>query len=352
MTMHEVSIPTIEDDGKIIRGLNNYKKDESFSDDVGWINCVLHNIGEGDKALWKKFNNSAEYNEAISKDDDFVLALLIIHSFERFGFDSKVKCKIECEWYKNKKGEKPHKLKTHPILVLTALTELKGEKGVNNIEELFKKYNYNINTLAKDWFDKIPKECFNKKFNEKYLISFLEFFPHIDELRNRIKKNNFEEAYKCLTKMKGVGPKIAKYIMRDLAFSLTEWGKNEELDTSTLNDPEILKFVIPIDIWERRICASIPTIYNRLKDKLKPSDFADSNMDIVDDKLSLTIAEACYEMKLNPIFFDNGVYFFGADTFGSNKKKSEREIRNENGEVDTQKIYSELKEKFLTTSTP
>jgi len=128
-----------------------------------------------------------------------------------------------------------------------------------------------------------------------------------------IGENRLDEAYNLLINQRGgVGPKIARFVIRELAFSLTEWGKNEELDPSIFEDAKVLSYAVPIDRWVRRISLSIPAIASKLMNNLEVSDLADDNInDKVDEKLGLTIAELCYEMKLNPLRFDFGAYLFG-----------------------------------------
>lgn len=317
-------------DKLIIERLVSYKGIDF--NDLGWINCNLHNAGMGD------FNKRDVYDTAIKQDDEFLLILLAIYSFERMGFDSKLD-QCTCELYK-----KDTKIKTHPVSVVSALHEIKRDYRANDIKKLLGCEK--IENLADKWFTKtkevhgrrFPPKGFNERgFNSKHLRSFLRFFKDgkIGELRNMISGNRFDNAYNLLiAKIEGVGPKVAKFIVRDLAFSLTEWGKNEEFDPSIFKDVRVLSYAIPVDRWVRRVSISIPTVGNKVKNNLEISDLADDDVNNkVDEKLSLTIAELCYAMKFNPMRFDLGAYLFGVNEI---KRK-----------MNVGKIYSKLEEKLI-----
>jgi len=319
----------VDDDMKIIRGIVSCEHIDF--NDLGWINCNLHNADIDD------FENRRDYDKAIKTNDEFLFIFLIIYNFEKGGFDLKLECKRQCNWYK--KDSKNNRVKTHPVSVLLALNELKEEYSADSIDQLLK-----IENLADKWFKKAKsihkskfKRCFNERgFNSKYLESLIEFYKSgkIKELRKFVIKNQFDKAHDLiLQNIRGIGPKLAKFIVRDLAFSLTEWGKSEKLDWSWFKDPEILRYIVPIDRWVRRISLSIPLICSRLKKELKCSDLADNTNRSLDEKLSLTISKVCYEMKLNPMRFDLGAFLFGVYEIQKRAHISE--------------IYEKLKEKFL-----
>lgn len=256
------------------------------------------------------------------------------------GFDSKLD-KCHCVYY-----ERGEKIKTHPVSVVSALNEIKRKYRTNDVKKLLEYEK--IEDLADKWIKKttevhkrrFPGKGFNERgFHSKHLISFLEFFKDgkIRKLRNMISENRFDEAYELLTHresgIKGVGSKVAKLIIRDLAFSITEWGKNEELDPSLVKDAKVLSYAIPVDRWARRVFMSIPLIGNKVKDNLEISDLTEDNINnIVDEKLGLIIAELCYGMKLNPMGFDLGAYLFGKNEIKSKKPVDE--------------IYTELEKSF------
>jgi len=321
-----------EIDKSIIEGLVRYKGIDF--NDLDWINCNLHNAGMGD------FNKRDAYDRAIKEDDEFLLIFLAIYSFERMGFDSKLdKCQYQCNLYK-----KDIKIKTHPVSVVSGLNAIIRGYGAHNIEELLQCGK--TENLPDKWFietkefhkRRFPQKGFNERgFNSKHSRSFLEFFKDgkIGELRNMLSQSRFDGAYNLLvTNIEGVGPKLAKFIIRDLAFSLTEWGKNVVLNPSVFKDVKVLSYAIPIDRWVRRVSISIPTIGDEVKDNLEISDLADDDInDKLDEKLSLTITDLCYGMKLNPMRFDLGAYLFGVNEI---KRK-----------MPVDKIYSELKAKLI-----
>lgn len=291
--------------------------------DLRWINCVLHNAG------MKDFATREEYDNAVIGDDEFLLIFLLIYSFERMGFDSKLsECTCRCEWYQH-----DYKIKSHPVSVLLALSEIKRERRAGDLNTLL--VGEEIENLASEWLERSMeahtsalKRGFNQRgFNINHLMGFLRFFHggRIAQLRDRISKSSFHDAYNLLVaELVGIGPKVARFIVRDLAFSLTDWGKKLELDRSTLEDPKALAYAIPVDRWVRRVSIAIPTIGNRLKESLAISDLADDSLsDRIDEKLSLTIAEVCHAMNLNPMRFDLGAYLFGVNTIKRKAKVEE-----------------------------
>jgi len=245
----------------------------------------------------KNFTTREEYDNAVIGDDEFLLIFLLIYSFERMGFDSKLdECTCRCEWYQH-----DYKTKSHPVSVLLALSEIKRDRRADDLNTLLEEEE--IENLASDWFTRsrqahrstLQKKGFNQRgFNSKHLAGFLRFFHgrRIAQLRDRISKSSFHDAYNLLvTELVGIGSKVGRFIVRDLAFSLTDWGKKVELDRSALEDPKILAYAIPIDRWVRRVSIAIPTIGNRLKENLAISDLADDSLsDRIDEKLSHTIA--------------------------------------------------------------
>lgn len=320
-----------EFDNIIIRKLVEYEQIDF--NDLSWFNCYLHNANVQD------FKNRRTYDDAIKNDNEICLIFIIVYSFEREGFDSKLdKCIRECELYRE-----GGKIKTHPLSVLMALTKIKREYKVDDAKQLLGCEE--IEKLADKWFEKskeIHNEEFNKGFNErgfnsKHLISFLKFFSdrNINILRELVGRSKFDDAFNLLTttttKIKGIGPKVAKFIIRDLAFSLTVWGKNERV---SLKDAKVLSYTLPIDIWVRRCAISIPSIEKKVISSLERGALADDNIvDKVDEKISMVIAERCCNMELNPLRFNLGAYLFGVNEI---KRK-----------MSVDKIYNKLKDVLL-----
>ncbi|HEC87706.1 MAG TPA: hypothetical protein ENI52_00135 [Thermoplasmata archaeon] len=101
------------------------------------------------------------FDEKIKKDDEFLLIFVIIYSFERMGFDSKLdKCNKHCKLYKEN-----GKIKTHPLSVLIALNEIKKEYGVKDVKELLEIEK--SGNLVDRWFKK-TKEIHNYKFKRGF----------------------------------------------------------------------------------------------------------------------------------------------------------------------------------------
>lgn len=314
----------------LIRKLAHYHVDFN---DLRWINCYLHNADMQD------FGGRDEFDNFIRNNDEFLLIFIIIYSFERMGFDSKLaRCKNQCELYT---GVNATKIKTHPLAVLKALIEIKEDYGANDIKGLLD--SDPAKTIAVKWFEKSIelhnnyfRKGFNKKgFGVKSLNDFLNFFASgkICEFRDLVRRMKFGKAFNLITKINGIGSKLAKFIMRDVAFSLNDWGKGDEINVRVVKEEE-LHFVVPIDRWVRRISMAIPLVGEDVKRRLEREDLAsDSVSDKIDDLLSIAISRICCKLNLNPMRYDLGAYMFGVNRIRRSMPIS--------------KMYGRLKENLL-----
>jgi len=245
----------------------------------------------------------------LKENDDLLFTILIILNFERYGFDAKLPiCSKNCGLYKRKS-----KIKSHAVSVLRALMDIKDEYGATSIYEFLKKED--TYALANLWIQRAKKfqrsvgHKFSKLFDENNLISFIEFYKSGRNgiLRENVIRGKFKEAYDSISSIKGMGPKTAKFALRELAFSLTKWGRDAQVNYSTHGlSATTLRYALPITIWVRRISMAIPMISNRVGSHLTPK-----NMKQEDEDLSKTIAEICYSMGLNPLRFDFAAYTVG-----------------------------------------
>lgn len=306
-------------DKAIIRKLVQYGKKEF--DSIKFVNCNLYN------ADIKDFKNRQSLDHALKNDDDTLLQLIIIYSFERKGFDEELKS------YK-KGSDYNGKIKSHPISVLIAFKKTIEKFNVDDVNSLAKYPD--IDEIAKFWFDKIIENHFgnfNKRnFNEKNITSFIKFFKNnnAQNLRKFIQDGKLNYASSLLQEnIKGVGPKIANLITRDLLITFSEENKEEKFPQ--INRKEI-GYALPIDIWVRRCVMAIPLLGDKVIEKLKRKHFINDINKIVDNKIRKVIIDECLELDLNPFLFEFGSYLFG-----------NREISNKK---DIEEIYSILKEKL------
>lgn len=147
-----------------------------------------------------------------------------------------------------------------------------------------------------------------KYFNSLYNFYYRDNGPA--DLRNKIENNQLKDAFHLLKEIDGVGEKIAKFMVRDLVFHLTDWGMSVKMDSLPVSQPEELEFAIPVDIWVRRIAFSIPslrlTIFRILED-----DPLNENGEVLNRVISKAIVKVCLNLRLNPLKFDIGAYLVG-----------------------------------------
>jgi len=297
-------------DAKIIEYLVNYSEN-CFNAGLRWLNCILHNSG------MQEFGNSDDLANALKSDDEFLTIFCLIYSFERQGFDAKLdKCKKNCSWYKD-----GNKIKSHPVAVLSALNEIKREYDVETFQELIEiKDNFELTeevfSKAKEIHLKVlGKPKFNEKgFNAKHMQSYFEFLErgYPKDLRKYILENKLHKAYESLQTLGGVGSKVARFIIRDLIYALTDWGLKKEFP-AIKGHIGSLTYAMPIDIWVRRISLAIPTVCDEVKRRSSKKLDCENIMDdqSIDDDLMHIVVEICYKLGLNPLRYNSGAFCFG-----------------------------------------
>lgn len=302
---------------------------EHASFNAYWLNCNLHNAFDTYKDLTRN-----ELNEILRSNNEFLFYFIIIYNFEREGFDAKVdKCRKNCDWYKTNPNK--NKIKAHTVAVLKALYEIGGIEKIesSDIKSLAEKW---MRTTYKVYKQIAPNKKINKRgINEKLFLSFLKFYKEgkIDKLRYDIKIGKFENAYNLIKEIEGIGNKIAKLIIRDLAFSLSNWAIRKEYPYQ-IKENELI-YALPIDRWVRRVAISIPLIFKELYKNLQEDDFIKGNITLnINKKLSEVINKVCKNCGLNPLIFDHEAFRFGYYHLGEKWRR---------GGLSSRDIYEELK---------
>ena len=98
-----------------------------------------------------------------------------------------------------------------------------------------------------------------------------------------------EKAFITLTNMKGIGDKVASFILRDVVYIF-----NLEKDVPSKD----LMFLQPIDVWIRRIACHL---WNDLNEKMT-SDWV----------IARRIIQKCEENEVSSIYFNQGAWYYGA----------------------------------------
>jgi len=291
-------------DSEIIKKIAEYPEDK-YDDLHKWFSCNLC-MAEG-----KKFDSTEQLRSCLKSDNGTLFKFILVYYFEKVGFDAPVKPKpVKCE--RCELREK--KVRAHAVAMLKAFNE-----AVLMAD--------NTRSLANVWREKFSKiyekEFPGKKFNErlsKCFDSLSEFYMEkVNDLRERIESSKIMGSYSLLDGIAGVGDKVAKFIVRDLLFLLTDWGFQVKMKSAR----DDLEYAIPVDRWVQRITLSIP----RLKRKTGG----------LNKFISKAIAQVCSELEVNPLRFD-----FGAYLIGENKIKKECKKFKEPGLEE--KIYELLKD--------
>jgi len=142
-------------------------------------------------------------------------------------------------------------------------------------------------------FSKLTKERPNEKLTEGVVKDLLKKLRDEKEANiiRLLGSKNIEEASEFLKELKGIGPKLSAFILRDLESFFGLW-------TCELKSNNQKYYLLqPVDRWVRRIANLCwPGI-----------DLKNNH-----DKDSKKIVEKCINDKINPIEFNQGAWFVGA----------------------------------------
>ncbi len=105
-------------------------------------------------------------------------------------------------------------------------------------------------------------------------------------VKELLEANKVKEAYAFVDKIRGVGPKITSFYLRDIAYLLS-------IDETQINNSDLLQ---PIDIWIERVLEIIfPT-----------TEFTNYKQE------QMAIIELCNEAEVSAIAFNQGAWEFGS----------------------------------------
>ena len=280
-------------DSQIIESVVKYGEDK-FDEMRLWFNCNMH-YADG-----KDFNTFRHLADNLRNNNEMLFKLILVYYFEQVGFDAKITCD---------KCSKKTSIKRHAVAMIKSFDEV---KDCNNFSDI--------------WFEKfanVYRDLFNGKFNEKKLTihvfeSLHNFYmtkkDSLNDLRLKIERSDIEDAFALLMKIRGVGEKVAKFMVRDLIFFFTEWGKQERIPYGWRI--ENLDCAVPVDRWVRRVTLSIPSLRQCFCELLEDEE--------LDKYVSKAIVEICSKLGINPLRFDFGAYWIGVEVLEKQWKKFER----------------------------
>lgn len=153
-----------------------------------------------------------------------------------------------------------------------------------------------LRTKYKGLYDLLKQNKVNKEGDRLMVVSLVNFIQFNDEknilrfLIEQIKSKKIAEAYQNLDGIWSIGPKIASLILRDVVYiyKLESYLSKEEYH-----------FLQPIDTWVHNLSKRI-----ELVDK-KSIIYTSEAKDITDK---------CFEFGVNPIHYNQGVWYVGANS--------------------------------------
>ena len=187
---------------------------------------------------------------------------------------------------------------TSSIFEERAKTALESFLGNNNIllyssPRITEKEN--LKTKYKGLYDLLIQNKVNKEGDRLMVISLVNFIQFINGknilhfLIEKIRSKKIAEAYRNLDGIWSIGPKIASLILRDVVYIY-------ELE-NYLSEEEYY-FLQPIDTWVHNLSKRIELVNN---DKI----YRDEAKDITDK---------CFEFRVNPIHYNQGVWYVGSNS--------------------------------------
>ncbi|MBA7498188.1 hypothetical protein ES704_00923 [subsurface metagenome] len=153
----------------------------------------------------------------------------------------------------------------------------------------------NLKTKYKGLYDLLIQNKVNKEGDRLMVISLVNFIQFINGknilhfLIEKIRSKKIAEAYRNLDGIWSIGPKIASLILRDVVYIY-------ELE-NYLSEEEYY-FLQPIDTWVHNLSKRIELVNN---DKI----YRDEAKDITDK---------CFEFRVNPIHYNQGVWYVGSNS--------------------------------------
>ena len=144
-------------------------------------------------------------------------------------------------------------------------------------------------------YQALKVEGVNKEGDRLMVISLLNFIQSIEEknivkyLINKIKQKKLPEIFKELDSVWSVGPKIASLVLRDIVYIY----KLEDFVNG--NDYDYLQ---PVDTWVHQIARRFKLT------RFKKICFEEAR----------DLARICLKVKVNPIHFNQGAWYIGANS--------------------------------------
>jgi hypothetical protein len=153
----------------------------------------------------------------------------------------------------------------------------------------------NLRKRYKRLYDLLKLNKVNKEGDRLMVISLVNFIQFNNEknilhfLIEQIKLKKIAEAYQNLDGIWSIGPKIASLILRDVVYIY-------ELE-NYLSDEDYY-FLQPIDTWVHNLSRRIELVNNDKSYKNEEKDITDK----------------CFEFGVNPIHYNQGVWYVGANS--------------------------------------
>lgn len=135
----------------------------------------------------------------------------------------------------------------------------------------------------------------NKKGDRLMVISIINFIQSIEHhnilfyLIELIKSRQIAEAYQQLDNIWSIGPKIASFILRDIVYIY---------ELENMLETKDYYYLQPVDTWVHQISRNIGIV----------------EKDDIYNNEALDIVDKCHEFEVNPIHYNQGAWYMGANS--------------------------------------
>lgn len=241
--------------------------------------------------------------------------------WSQYGYDYKVTFRKKAsgkwkdalaEFLENYAFERQGKPPQFPIKAAEAVREYKCDIPENNFEsEMWKKFCEKIGASATgNGANAKNNPLAPSSGNKKSIVSLIQSLSKNDYnivrwAKEGIENGDISDIYYELQSVRGLGPKITAFFLRDVvsAFEIKE------------NDLEPAKYLQPIDIWTRRGAEALSYANERHESLKNDTEFAS------------IIVDASYKAGVSPSLVNAGIWIFGAK-FAETKEEFREALEN------------------------
>ncbi len=203
---------------------------------------------------------------------------------------------LSYSFYRGRNDELSTRFKERAFKVLNEFFEERKDFLLESLSRIDKNELKKVGVYA-DLDSRLQNNGVNNKHDRLMildLINFIQWNEHKNItvfLEDKIKSRSLQEAYKNLQNIHAIGPKVASLILRDLVYIR----KLEKY----LNRPDDYYYLQPVDIWVHRLSRKLGLV---------------SREEIYHEKEARDITNRCFELGVNPIHYNQGIWYIGTQS--------------------------------------